>query len=123
MIGLRGKELCSQRLRYRLLEEGDKAALFRLLRDREVTAPAGFLPAENEAAFDVFFDRLTQYGTGIAVLVGEVLIGYCHINPYRPDVEELKAFSAEEMLDASSAYDVPPYATYADDKTLIQRSF
>ena len=90
MIGLRGKELRSQRLRYRLLEEGDKAALFRLLRDREVTVPAGFLPAENEAAFDVFFDRLTQYGTGIAVLMGEKLIGYCHVNPYRPDVEELK---------------------------------
>lgn len=90
MIGMQGKELCSQRLRYRLLEEGDKAALFQLLRDREVTAPAGFLPAENEAAFDVFIDRLTQNHTGIAVLMGEKLIGYCHVNPYRPDVEELK---------------------------------
>ncbi len=90
MIGMQGKELSSQRLRYRLLEEGDKAALFQLLRDRDVTAPAGLLPAENEAAFDVFFDRLTQNHTGIAVLTGEELIGYCHVNPYRPDVEELK---------------------------------
>lgn len=90
MIGMQGKELCSRRLRYRLLGEGDKAALFQLLQDREVTAPAGFLPAENEAAFDVFFDRLTQNHTGIAVLMREELIGYCHVNPYRPDVEELK---------------------------------
>lgn len=47
------------------------------------------------------------------------------LGPYlcNTDVEELKAFSAEEMLDASSAYDVPPYATYADDKTLIKLSF
>lgn len=90
MIGMQGKEMCSQRLRYRLLEERDKGTLFRLLRHREVTAPAGFLPVENEAAFNVFFDRLTQDSTGIALMMGEELIGYCHVNPYRPDAEELK---------------------------------
>lgn len=90
MIGLQGKELQSERLRYRLLENKDKEELFLLLNDRAVTAPAGFLPAESAADFDAFFDRLTRYNTGIAVLMGDTLIGYCHVNRYRPDVPELK---------------------------------
>lgn len=47
------------------------------------------------------------------------------LGPYlcETDVEALKTLSPEEMLNASAAYDVPPYATYADDKTVIKISF
>ena len=39
------------------------------------------------------------------------------------DVGTLQTLTTEEMLDASVAYDVPPYASYADDKTVIKLSF
>ena len=39
------------------------------------------------------------------------------------DVGALQTLTTEEMLDASVAYDVPPYASYADDKTIIKLSF
>ena len=87
MIGLEGKTLRSQRMTYRLLEEGDKPALAALLRDREVTEPAGFLPPESPADFDRFFTELTLYQTGVAILAEDVLIGYFHVNPYRTDQE------------------------------------
>lgn len=112
MIGFQGKELQSERLRYRLLEEADKKALFSLLKDKAVTAPAGFFPAENEGAFDVFFDRLTQNHTGIAVLMEEELIGYCHVNAYRPDIEELKRKACVGLgFVIGSAYQQKGYGT------------
>lgn len=87
MIGLEGATLRSARLTYRLLEPQDKPALAHLLADPEVTQPAGFLPAESPADFDRFFTELTLYRTGIALLAGDVLIGYFHVNPYRTDRE------------------------------------
>lgn len=90
MIGLEGKVLESARLQYRLLEEEDQRALYGLLREDEVTKPAGFLPAKDEAAFEGFFRSLTQYGTGIGICLNGTLMGYCHVNPYRPDLPELK---------------------------------
>ena len=38
-------------------------------------------------------------------------------------IADLKALTAEEMISMSGKYDAPPYAEYADDKTLIKLSF
>ena len=89
MIGLENKTLTSERLSYRLLEERDKLQLASLLSDAEVTRPAGFLPSKSASEFDDFFATLTQYNTGIAVLLGDVLIGYIHVNKYVSSLPEL----------------------------------
>ena len=88
MIGLENQILQSKRLTYRLLDAADKEALYEILSDKSVTEPAGFLPADSEAEFDAFFDKLTQYNTGIAILCNEVLTGYIHVNKYVPNVPE-----------------------------------
>ena len=85
MIGLEGRTLHSARLTYRLLCESDKAALAALLSDPAVTEPAGFRPAASAEAFDVWFATLTQYRTGIAILLDGQLIGYFHVNRYHAD--------------------------------------
>lgn len=85
MIGLENKTLTSERLEYRLLTQEDKKPLAALLRDRSVTEPAGFLPADSEDSFDQFFAELTQYNTAVAVLYRNQLIGYFHVNKYRLD--------------------------------------
>lgn len=77
--------LSSARLSYRLLEPGDRDALRRILAERSVTEPAGFLPAGNEAEFDDFFAELTRYGAGVAILREDTLVGYVRIHHYRPD--------------------------------------
>ncbi len=82
MIGLENKTLKSERLTYRLLIADDKAALRELLSDESVTEPAGFMPARSQDEFDAFFEVLTQYNTGIAILLGETLIGYANVNKY-----------------------------------------
>lgn len=83
MIEFENKILYSERLTYRLLADGDKDALGKLLSDETVTRPAGFLPAKNDEGFDWFYSELTRYNTGIAVLKSDELIGYFHVNPYR----------------------------------------
>ena len=88
MIGLENKILHSARLEYRLLCEKDKDCLSSILRDRSVTEPAGFLPADSEEAFNHFFAELTQYNTGIAILFENKVIGYFHVNKYTSDKEE-----------------------------------
>lgn len=88
MIGLENQSFTSSRLRYRLLNAGDRAALRTILSDRSVTEPAGYLPAATEGAFDVFFAELTRYGAGVAVLRGDELIGYIRIYNYKPDQSE-----------------------------------
>ena len=90
MIGLENKILRSERLSYRLLDERDKAELRVILSDEEVTRPAGFLPAKTQGEFDSFFETLTQYRTGVAVLLDKTLIGYIHVNKYRSSLPELK---------------------------------
>lgn len=88
MIGLENKTIRSNRLSYRLLTGSDKAALKKILSDREVTEPAGFRPAETELGFDIFFSELTRYNTGIAILRNGELIGYIHVNKYSPNMPE-----------------------------------
>ena len=85
MIGLSGKTLMSERLTYRLLTDVDKPQLKIILNAPDVTSPAGFLPAENDAEFDRFFENLTKYDTGVAVLLDFKLIGYFHVNKYHAD--------------------------------------
>ena len=80
MIGLEGKRLHSQRLTLRLVQPEDGPALRELLRDPEVTRPAGFAPLETQEAFDVFFAGLMAYNTGITILAGDRVIGYCRVN-------------------------------------------
>lgn len=80
MIGLENRTLRSDRLTYRLLNASDQEALYEILSDESVTAPAGFMPAGSKEAFDGFFAALTQNHTGIAILRGETLIGYIHVN-------------------------------------------
>ena len=90
MIGLENKILKSKRLSYRLLDETDKTELRAILSDEEVTRPAGFLPAKDEAEFNEFFEVLTQYHTGIAILLDKILIGYIHVNKYKSALPELR---------------------------------
>ena len=47
------------------------------------------------------------------------------LGPYlcNTDVADLRQLSVDEILNASTAYDVPPFANYADDKTIIKLSF
>ena len=47
------------------------------------------------------------------------------LGPYlcNTDVADLRQLSVDEILNASTAYDVPPFASYADDKTIIKLSF
>ena len=88
MIGFEGRTLQSERLTYRLLAPSDRDALRGLLSDRSVTEPAGFLPASTPEAFDAFFADLTRNHSGVAILNGEGLIGYIHVNRYVADAPE-----------------------------------
>lgn len=88
MIGLEGQSLRSERLTYRLLEPSDREALRGMLSDPGVTEPAGFMPANTQEEFDAFFAGLTRDHTGIAILNGETLIGYIHVNRYVSDAPE-----------------------------------
>lgn len=80
MIGLQNRALHTSRLTIRLADEGDKAPLWPLLQDETVTAPAGFAPILTAEEFDRFFGELTAYGTGLAILAGDTLIGYARVN-------------------------------------------
>ena len=90
MIGLENRTLQSKRLTYRLLCAADKAALREILADRSVTEPAGFLPAASEEEFDAFFAELTRHGTGLAILLGDALIGYIHVRKYVSEQAEYR---------------------------------
>ncbi len=90
MIGLVNRTLQSKRLTYRLLDAADKEALHEILSDKSVTEPAGFMPADSKEAFEQFFAELTQYNTGIAILSGETLIGYIHVNRHSADLPEYR---------------------------------
>ena len=81
MIGLENKTLRSERLAYRLLCETDKKALRTMLSDRSVAEPAGLLPPDSDAQTDVFFASLTEHNSGVAILVGETLVGYVDVDP------------------------------------------
>lgn len=80
MIGLENQQLHSPRLTLRLVRQEDGPALREILRDSEVTKPAGFLAIETEEEFETFFSGLMAYNTGIAILVGDTVIGYCRVN-------------------------------------------
>lgn len=88
MIGLENRTLKSERLTYRLLKHADKSFLRKMLQDQSVTEPAGFMPAKSRAEFNAFFKRLTQYNTGVAVLLGKTLIGYISVYKYITDNPE-----------------------------------
>ena len=88
MIELENKQLHSQRLTLRLVEPEDAPPLREMLRDPEVTKPAGFLPIETEEEFETFFSGLTAYHTGIAILAGDTVIGYCRVNKEQLDGPE-----------------------------------
>ena len=80
MIGLENKILHSRRLTLRLVQQEDGPALREILRDPEVTKPAGFLAIETDEEFETFFSGLTACNTGIAILAGDTVIGYCRVN-------------------------------------------
>lgn len=80
MIGMENRELHSDRLTLRLVQRQDAQTLREMLRDPEVTKPAGFLPIETEEEFESFFSGLTAYHTGMAILAGDTVIGYCRVN-------------------------------------------
>lgn len=80
MIGMEDRELHSQRLTLRLLRPEDGPALWALLRDPEVTMPAGFLPIETEERFAEFFSGLTANHAGLAILCEGTVIGYCRVS-------------------------------------------
>lgn len=88
MIGMENRDLKSQRLTLRLVEDRDGPALREILRNPEVTKPAGFLPPETEAEFETFFSGLRACRTGIAILADNTVIGYCRVNRERLDIPE-----------------------------------
>ena len=89
MIGFENRILQSKRLTYRLLNESDKEALHEILSDKSVTEPAGFMPADSKEQFERFFAEQTQYHTGVAILLGETLIGYIHVNDAMEDADRV----------------------------------
>lgn len=112
MIGLENQTLQSKRLTYRLLEETDKDALREILSDKSVTKPGGFLPAGSKEEFDDFFATLTRYNTGIAILLGETLLGYIHVNRHRSDLPEYREKSGVMLgFVIGKAYQNHGYAT------------
>lgn len=90
MIKLEGRILQSERLTYRLLDSSDRGKLREILSDVSVTEPVGFMPADSTDKFDAFFADLTRNNAGVAVLRGETLIGYFHVNRYTPDLPEYR---------------------------------
>lgn len=88
MIGMENRELHSERLTLRLIAPGDAQALWEILCDPEVTKPAGFLPIETEEEFESFFSGLTAYHTGLVILAGDTVIGYCRVNREQLDIPE-----------------------------------
>ena len=86
MIGMENRELHSERLTLRLVAPEDARGLREILREPEVTKPAGFLPIETEEEFEAFFSGLTAYHTGIAILAENRVIGYCRVN--REELEQ-----------------------------------
>lgn len=90
MIGFVGKTLCSAHLAFRVLEDCDKPYLAQIVQEPETTCPAGFSPITDPAAFDAFWKGLTEYNTGIAILLNGRCIGYYHVNPYHPDEPEYR---------------------------------
>lgn len=111
MIGLEGKTLRSERLWYRLLEDGDKGALWALLSDPAVAEPAGFEPAKTQAEFDAFFTELTQYHTAIGVFLEQTLIGYIHVGRYRPGGKYADKSCVSTGFAIGSAYQGHGYGT------------
>lgn len=90
MIELENKVLKSERLEFRLLLCSDMLELAELLKDTSVTEPAGFIPAKTIEEFQIFFQKLTQNNTGVAIICNEQIIGYFHVNKYRLSNEEFK---------------------------------
>ena len=88
MIGMENRELHSDRLTLRLVQRQDAQALREMLRDPEVTKSAGFLPIETEEEFESFFSGLTAYHTGLVILAGDTVIGYCRVNREQLDIPE-----------------------------------
>ena len=88
MIGMENRELHSDRLTLRLVQRQDAQALREMLRNPEVTKPAGFLPIETEEEFESFFSGLTAYHTGLVILAGDTVIGYCRVNREQLDIPE-----------------------------------
>lgn len=88
MIGMENRELHSEHLTLRLLRPEDGPALWELLRDPEVTEPAGFLPIESEERFAEFFTGLTAYNTGLAIVREGTVIGYCRVSKEQLDNPE-----------------------------------
>lgn len=80
MIGMENRQLHSRRLTLRLIEPRDAPALREILRYPEVTKPAGFLPLLTEEAFQEFFCGLSASRSGLAILTGDTVIGYCRVN-------------------------------------------
>lgn len=93
MLKLENTILESKRLTYRLLSENDFADLYNILKDPDVTIPAGFMPFMSEEDFRTFFDRITQNNASIAILKHGEIIGYLHVNRWYPDVETYKGFN------------------------------
>lgn len=85
MIGMEDRVERSRRLTYRLIADCDREPLRAMLTDPKVTEPAGFRPPVTDEAFEEFFSGLTAYHTGVAILLGQELIGYVHVNKMNMD--------------------------------------
>ena len=85
MNGLEHITLNTPRLRLRLLRESDGAELCALLDDAAVTLPAGFAPPTGREAQRNLMYELLHNTSSVAVLRGDVIIGYIHAYRFQPE--------------------------------------
>lgn len=95
MIGMENRQLHSERLTLRLVRPEDGSALREMLRDPEVTKPAGFLPILTEEGFEIFFSGLCAHNTGLSILREGTVIGYCRVRKYQLDIP---AYAGKQLV-------------------------
>lgn len=72
--------MASNRLNYRFIREEDKEDYAEFLYDAKVTNPAGFLPAIDEATFEVVFGNMLKNQV-ISIIYEGKAIGYVSLYP------------------------------------------
>ena len=87
-IGFDNLTLSCGRLTYRLIAEADRESLREILSDPDLTRPAGYMPAKDDADFEKFWHGLTDHKAGIAILYKNECIGYFNVHPYKADSGE-----------------------------------
>ncbi len=87
----------SKRLTFRLLDERDKPALYRILQNPAVTEPAGFKAITTAYEFERFWRTHTDKKSCLAILLEDMCIGYYNIYRYKTDLEKYRYSNNAEI--------------------------